>query len=99
MSISCRCDSTLPVMHSVLPSRAFTHFLALSNTAENHHRIRRLRQRLVDSEYAISSKVDSTAGSISALLSTKTATAEELYDALCSQTVEIVLTGNVGVEF
>ena len=27
-------------------ARAFTHFLALANSAENHHRVRRLRERM-----------------------------------------------------
>ena len=30
-------------------ARAFTHFLALSNSAENHHRVRRIRARAMDS--------------------------------------------------
>ena len=29
-------------------ARAFTHFLALANSAENHHRVRRLRERMMD---------------------------------------------------
>ena len=28
-------------------ARAFTHFLALANTAETHHRVRRLRDQMV----------------------------------------------------
>ena len=32
-------------------ARAFTHFLALSNSAENVHRVRRLQQHLQVSEY------------------------------------------------
>ena len=28
-------------------ARAFTHFLALANSAENHHRVRRLRERMM----------------------------------------------------
>ena len=30
-------------------ARAFTHFLALSNSAENHHRVRRIRARAMES--------------------------------------------------
>ena len=30
-------------------ARAFTHFLALANSAENHHRVRRLRERMMSS--------------------------------------------------
>ena len=74
-------------------SRAFTHFLALSNSAENHHRIRRLKSSFKDSNYALPSKEDSCAGSIRRLLGNGSS-ADDIFAALCSQQVEIVLTGN-----
>lgn len=74
-------------------SRAFAHFLGLSNSAENHHRIRRLKSSFKDSNYGLPSKEDSCAGSIRRLLANGTSV-DEIFAALCSQQVEIVLTGN-----
>lgn len=74
-------------------SRAFTHFLALANSAENHHRIRKTRERLMKSSYGLSSKDDSCGGAIPELIR-KGHTKDEVYEALCKQTAEIVLTGN-----
>lgn len=74
-------------------SKAFSHFLALSNTAENQHRIRRLKESLKDSMFALPSKEDSCAGSIKRLLTKHGISADEIYAALSTQQVEIVLTG------
>ena len=76
-------------------SRAFTHFLALANSAEAHHRVRRLREWLFEnhSPAALSSKSDSVLGTIRSLIKEKNMTAEEIVSALTKQKVEIVLTG------
>ena len=39
----------VPMLRNI--ARAFTHFLSLANTAENHHRIRHKRHRHLDQEY------------------------------------------------
>lgn len=74
-------------------SRAFTHFLALANSAENHHRIRRLRQRLSDTDGGLVPKDDSCAGSVKRLVTSLGIPPAEIMAAMRSQTVEIVLTG------
>jgi phosphoenolpyruvate carboxylase len=76
-------------------SRAFSHFLALSNSAENQHRIRRLRERalLSDSGLGLSAKEDSCGGSIVRLLKNGI-TPKELQQTLMNQSVEIVLTAH-----
>jgi phosphoenolpyruvate carboxylase len=76
-------------------SRAFSNFLALSNSAENHHRIRRLRLHLNSSgsQYGLWPKADSCSGSISNLLKDGVST-DKIMSALLSQNVEIVLTAH-----
>ena len=75
--------------------RAFSHFLSLSNSAENHHRMRRLREYMLETQAtaALSTKHDSALGTIRRLVSTHAMTADEVLDALSKQSVEIVLTG------
>ena len=75
--------------------KAFSHFLSLSNSAENHHRMRRLREWMLEnkSSSALSTKQDSALGTIRRLVSTHAMTADEVLEALSLQTVEIVLTG------
>lgn len=76
-------------------TRAFTHFLALANTAENTHRIRKAKTRLITEEnyhYGLSPKVDSCGGCISTLLR-EGHPKDKIYQQLCTQSVEIVLTG------
>jgi len=75
-------------------SRAFTHFLALSNSAENHHRIRRLRARMMETETALSPKEDSCTGTVRRLIADNGKSKGEVYTALCNQSVEIVLTAH-----
>jgi phosphoenolpyruvate carboxylase len=75
-------------------ARAFTHFLALSNSAENHHRVRRLRHRMMSTECALSPKEDSCSGTVRRLLGAMGKSKEEVYEALCQQKVEIVLTAH-----
>jgi phosphoenolpyruvate carboxylase len=75
-------------------SRAFSHFLALSNSAENHHRVRRLRERalLSGSDLALPAKEDSCGGSIRRLLN-QGVSGKEIMETMIHQSVEIVLTG------
>jgi phosphoenolpyruvate carboxylase len=83
-------------------ARAFTHFLALANDAETHHRMRRVRAR-DQSEGGNAgppkqSTLNSVLGTVQALLKGggehPTATPEAIYDALCTQTVDIILTAH-----
>lgn len=76
-------------------SRAFSNFLALANSAENHHRIRRLRASLQSSgsQYGLWPKEDSTAGSIQKLLKSEISS-DSIFKALTTQKVEIVLTAH-----
>ena len=60
-------------------ARAFTHFLALSNSAENHHRLRRLRQRMMDHDGALSPK-NSCDGTVHRLVSERMKTPEEVFE-------------------
>lgn len=73
-------------------SRAFSHFLALANSAENHHRIRKTKERLMNVEFGLSPKHDSCGGCITKLLA-EGHSKEQVYERLCKQSVEIVLTG------
>jgi len=75
-----------------LVSRAFTHFLALANSAESHHRSRRL-QEAYTANMGLFSKRDSCGGAIPNLLETGH-TAGEIWEALTSQTTELVLTAH-----
>lgn len=76
-------------------ARSFTQFLALSNVAESHHRIRRLRNRTLksNSDLALPMKKDSCAGVI-IQLKEKNISNEKIFEALSSQYVEIVLTAH-----
>lgn len=71
-------------------SRAFTHFLALANAAEQHHRIRRLGTTTAFS--GLYNKPDSCGGVLPALL--KEHDPEEIFQALTNQTTELVLTAH-----
>lgn len=77
--------------------KAFSHFLSLSNSAENHHRMRRLREWMLEnkSSAALSTKEDSALGTIRRLVNTHAMTADEVLEALSLQSVEIVLTGKL----
>eukprot|EP00522_Entomoneis_paludosa_P011504 CAMPEP_0172453300 /NCGR_PEP_ID=MMETSP1065-20121228/10686_1 /TAXON_ID=265537 /ORGANISM="Amphiprora paludosa, Strain CCMP125" /LENGTH=1005 /DNA_ID=CAMNT_0013205479 /DNA_START=39 /DNA_END=3056 /DNA_ORIENTATION=+ len=77
-------------------SRAFTHFLALANAAEAHHRIRRLRRTQNESTEnfgALYPKADSCGGAIPNLLE-QGHSPEEIFEALSTQTTELVLTAH-----
>jgi phosphoenolpyruvate carboxylase len=75
-------------------SKAFSQFLTLSNAAENHHRVRRLRERLLGSQYGMTTKPDSTIGVIIKLLKDDFCNAETMMKSLCQQRIEIVLTAH-----
>lgn len=73
-------------------ARAFTHFLAIANAAEGHHRIRLLTQR--NRHSALPDKADSCGGVLPDLLNNKNVDAQTIYDNLTSQQVELVLTAH-----
>lgn len=77
-------------------TRAFSHFLALANSAENHHRVRRLRERLLDSgtESALPMKRDSLAGNIAKLKDEMGISPQDIHQAISNQSIEIVLTAH-----
>lgn len=72
-------------------SRAFTHFLAMANAAEGHHRIRRLRASPASS--ALYDKPDSCGGVLPDLLA-EGIPKENIWEALQNQTVELVFTAH-----
>lgn len=86
------CDSKM--LYGI--SRSFANFLALANTAENHHRIRKLKNSLVrtKSEFGLWPKSDSCSGSIEELIKNEKISADEILEALKTQKVEIVLTAH-----
>jgi hypothetical protein len=71
-------------------SRAFTHFMALANAAEQHHRVRRLGSTTASS--GLYNKPDSCGGVLPALL--KEHEPEEIFEALTSQMTELILTAH-----
>eukprot|EP01038_Epipyxis_sp_PR26KG_P015244 gene15244-20546_t len=81
-------------LHGV--SRAFSNFLALANSAENHHRIRRLKSALIssNSQHGLWPKDDSCAGAIHNLVTKESVSKEAIMNALKTQKVEIVLTAH-----
>ena len=72
-------------------SRAFTHFLAIANSAEAHHRIRLLNQ--TETRYALPYKPDSCGGVLEALME-QGKTPEQIYECLTTQQTELVLTAH-----
>lgn len=76
-----------------LVSRAFTHFLAIANSAEAHHRARVLAMEdPTGGVHALSGRPDSCGGVLPALA--EKYDKDTLWDALTSQTVELVLTAH-----
>jgi len=73
-------------------AKAFTHFLALANSAEAHHRGRLLRE--TEREGRHWQMKDSIMGTIQSLLSKNQATPADIRQALSTQRVEIVLTAH-----
>jgi len=98
------CDTASSLSNEELKvaSRAFAHFCAIANAAEYHHRSRRNDHRL--SMYAINegkhtvaalgSAPDSCGGVLPQLLARGDLTAQQIYDSLTTQQVEIVLTAH-----
>jgi len=74
-----------------LVSRAFTHFLALANAAESHHRAR--RASLSTSSGGLYDKPDSCGGVLPDLLD-RGFSSEDIFNALTTQTTELVLTAH-----
>lgn len=72
-------------------SRAFTHFLAIANSAEAHHRIRLLNKS--ESDYALPDKTDSCAGVLQSLTE-QGKSPDEIFEALSTQQTELVLTAH-----
>ena len=72
-------------------SRAFTHFLSIANAAEGHHRVRRLQEDSATT--ALYSKRDSCGGVLPDLLA-QGVSKEEIYKALTTQSIELVLTAH-----
>ena len=88
--------SNLTDMELYTVSRAFTHFLALANAAEAHHRVRRLKAYQVEAKEsygALYPKSDSCGGVIPSLLELGHSK-EEIMEALSTQTTELVLTAH-----
>lgn len=96
--------SSLSTDELVIISRAFTHFCAIANAAEFHHRARRNEENLrksvaepnSDNIGALGNQEDSCGGVLQRLLnsSSNSLTKQQIYDTLTSQTVEIVLTAH-----
>ena len=85
---------TLEDKELFLISRAFTHFLALANAAEAHHRVRRLNLASLEEDGgAFYPKADSCGGAIPNLLK-DFHTRDEVFKALTTQTTELVLTAH-----
>ena len=81
-------------------SRAFTHFLAIANAAEAHHRARLIRHdvkmnaRKPGYVGALSTKRDSCGGAIPHLVKEVGVDPKDVYETLINQTVELVLTAH-----
>lgn len=74
-------------------ARAFTHFLAIANAAEGHHRCRLMNTYTSGSADALPDKKDSCGGVLKSLIA-QGHSAGEIYDCLTSQRVELVLTAH-----
>jgi phosphoenolpyruvate carboxylase len=78
-------------------SRAFTHFLAIANAAEAHHRVRRLRESGLEDGVAgggaLYPKKDSCGGVLPDLLEAGIS-ADQIYEALSTLSTELVLTAH-----
>ncbi|GBG34623.1 Phosphoenolpyruvate carboxylase [Hondaea fermentalgiana] len=77
-------------------ARSFSHFLALSNCAETHHRVREIEElrRGQDVPSPFPPKMDSSRGAIKALLEEEKLSPREVRDTLLKQRVELVLTAH-----
>jgi len=75
-------------------ARSFAHFLALSNAAEQEHRMRRLEAHRGDGEPLYPGKQDSCAGTVDALMKEEELGMAAIEQALETQCLEIVLTAH-----
>eukprot|EP00968_Pinguiococcus_pyrenoidosus_P020796 scaffold2541_cov262-Pinguiococcus_pyrenoidosus.AAC.5 len=75
-------------------ARSFAHFMALSNCAETHHRVREMNAARLNEDSPFPRKEDSCRGAIEALLAQEKMTPKEVREALMSQRVELVLTAH-----
>ncbi len=83
--------SALPSAAALQLARAFSHFLTLANIAEQQHRVRRSRAYRLDPDNP------PQRGSLQESLARLTAAGvpgDRLYDAVCAQQVELVLTAH-----
>jgi len=83
----------------VLVSRSFAHFLALANAAEAHHRCRLNRASVAECAEgedvgALGTKRDSCGGVLKRMVHDVGVERREIWEALCSQQVELVLTAH-----
>lgn len=87
---------TFPPKKLIGVARAFTHFLALSNSAEFHHRVRRLRDTLLssDTDSALPLKENGSWGTLQTLKESMKVPVDEIFKAISKQSVEIVLTAH-----
>src|SRR5919106_2783105 len=86
-------DATLDSMSiedAVPVARAFSHFLNLANIAEEHHRIRRYREYLLQNSQPQSGSLDETFQ----WLLQQGISGEQLHQSICSQSIELVLTAH-----
>ncbi|NUN12442.1 MAG: phosphoenolpyruvate carboxylase [Myxococcales bacterium] len=83
--------SELPLEQAYLVARAFYHFLALANVAEQHHRVR--RRRHYERDAAATPQRGSCADVFARLLSGGMS-ADTLFHAVSQQRVELVLTAH-----
>jgi phosphoenolpyruvate carboxylase len=74
-------------------TRAFTHFLAIANAAEGHHRVRRLQESQAAASAALYAKPDSCGGVLPRLLE-QGIDKNDIWQALSTQTTELVLTAH-----
>ena len=72
-------------------SRAFTHFLAIANSAEAHHRIRMLNKTV--NTFGLPNKPDSCGGALLSLLE-QGHTPEQIFECISTQQTELVLTAH-----
>jgi phosphoenolpyruvate carboxylase len=77
-------------------ARAFTHFLAIANAAEGHHRYRLLSTTAEQNNDAdaLPNKSDSCGGVLQNLMTEGGHDADTIYECLTSQCVELVLTAH-----
>ena len=82
--------ATMPIESALPVARAFAHFLALANIAEQHHRIRRRRAHRQTSTEAQRGSCERTFAELVAA----GVAPERLHAAVCSLGIELVLTAH-----